>query len=232
MWRSSKTRRILELCKAVSSMDVDRPSSMWQWPAFWKLLRDERFSTIAFHQLDFGTAYPKSTRMVLLNIPQHSLPVTMRPGPPVFNEQGFYAGPLERPTCSQTLTRTTSAFATTGTEQWPPTLCKWVARLIVDRWHAHTRSASSEGVRENTTGVEMERVVNYPANLPESDKLVGEDGPPREVHVPGKDRPYRDGAGLVSMGRWDPEKRNWRMENFWETLRSRSLPTPRIRSIK
>lgn len=44
-----------------------RPSSLWQWPAFWKLLQNPLIKTVGLRQCDFGTDYVKPTRLLLNN---------------------------------------------------------------------------------------------------------------------------------------------------------------------
>ncbi|CAE8681799.1 unnamed protein product, partial [Polarella glacialis] len=48
---------------------------------------------------------------------------------------------------------------------------------------------------------------------------VGGRGPPRSTSVLGKERPYHDGAGLTSPGRWDQEKRVFPEGSHWDILR-------------
>ena len=45
-----------------------RPASMWQWEQFSTLLQLEQVTSVAFHQLDFGTGYLKPTRLLLANV--------------------------------------------------------------------------------------------------------------------------------------------------------------------
>jgi len=52
-----------------------RPASMWQWEQFSTLLQLEQVTSVAFHQLDFGTDYLKPTRL-------HQLACFPKGGPP------------------------------------------------------------------------------------------------------------------------------------------------------
>ena len=71
-----------------------RPASMWQWEQFQQLLRHQQVATVAFYQQDFGTEYLKPTRLMLGNLEaRHD---SFYQGPPHFNDQGFYEGPLQQ----------------------------------------------------------------------------------------------------------------------------------------
>ena len=204
-----------------------RPASMWQLPSCEELQRQPGVRSIAFHQMDFGTPYPKPTRFLLLNVPEDMNRDFFHHGWPSFDDQGYYTGPLPQREAPTTLQRTSLGFGTTGSEQWPSALCNWVATAISEAWlsractppQGDTSWADNEQ-RENET---KEERSTYPTNAPESDRLVGGIGPCRVCRVPGKTREYNDGAGLVSSGRWDIEQRIWEESPFWKTLREESL---------
>ena len=199
-----------------------RPASMWQFEAMADLYRAANTRTVAFHQLDFGTMYPKPTRMLLLNVPQTADPSSFFEGPPHFDDQGYYSGPLPWRRAGATLARTSHGFGT-GSEQWPSQLCKWVATTIINCF-LHASSPIEGGhpeTLESRPGAGAEK--KFPINEPESDKLVGGQGPCRVCRVPGKTRPYHDGAGLVSAGRWDIDQRVWEEGEFWKVLRQESM---------
>ena len=63
----------------------------------------------------------------------------------------------------------------------------------------------------------------YEVLQPDGRKLVGGLGEPRTCQPPGKDRFFHDGAGLLSMGRWDVEKHIWSMGQFWKRLRKETV---------
>ena len=99
---------------------------------------------LVFHQADFGTPYPKPTRL-LLATKQPPLDF-MHSGLPVFDNDGFYKGPLPRhATAGRMAKRDGAPFATTGTEQWPSAFCKWIATTILDDF---LNSASTADVGE------------------------------------------------------------------------------------
>ncbi|CAL1173513.1 unnamed protein product [Cladocopium goreaui] len=64
---------------------------------------------------------------------------------------------------------------------------------------------------------------NYEVLKPDGRKLAGGLGSPRKCQPPGKDRSFHDGAGLLSMGRWDVEQRIWSKGVFWERLRKGTI---------
>eukprot|EP00435_Cladocopium_sp_Y103_P016023 s1212_g4.t1 len=70
-----------------------RPASMWQWQQFDELLQLPHVKTVAFYQQDFGTDYLKPTRLLLGHFPASH--TAFCAGVPLFDDQGFYAGPLE-----------------------------------------------------------------------------------------------------------------------------------------
>ena len=185
---------------------------MWQFPECDQLLNDPAVRTVAFHQHDFGTTYAKPTRLMLLNVPRQHDPSFFAQAGPSFDEQGYYEGPLPRRQGLTTLQRSSTGFGTTGTEQWPSMLCKWVAQTIIHQ-HLHAGIPDEGGElqrHQQQLGADVgegDYPIDYPINQPESDKLVGGRGDCRVCRTPGKTRPYNDGAGLVSAGRCDIEQR-------------------------
>ena len=110
-----------------------RPGSMWQFQQFSEVLQQEQVTTAAFYQEDFGTDYLKPTRLLLggfAQLPQHFLE-----GPPIFDDQGFYVGPLVQRSAKRQLVGTLGdRFATTGSEQWPSNMCRWFATCILQQF--------------------------------------------------------------------------------------------------
>ena len=106
-----------------------RPSSMWQRESFKAVAMHPRALHLVFHQADFGTPYPKPTRL-LLATKQPPLDF-MHSGLPVFDNDGFYKGPLPRhATAGRMAKRDGAPFATTGTEQWPSAFAFWQTCLL------------------------------------------------------------------------------------------------------
>ena len=118
-----------------------RPASMWQWEQFERLFCHQQVATVAFYQQDFGTEYLKPTRLMLGNFEaRHD---SFCQGPPHFDDQGFYEGPLQQRESATRLVGTSGAgFATTGTEQWPSEMCRWIAVSILRQFVAETCSSS------------------------------------------------------------------------------------------
>ena len=194
-----------------------RPGSMWQFEQFLEILQHERVTTAAFYQEDFGTDYLKPTRLLLGGFAE--LPEYFLEGQPTFDDQGFYTGPLVQRSAKRQLVGTLGdRFATTGSEQWPSNMCRWIATCILQQfssWHLATTAAlADEGVQTKDSDRQ-----NYEVLKPDGRKIAGGLGSPRKCQPPGKDRLFHDGAGLLSMGRWDVEQRIWSKGAFWERLR-------------
>ena len=117
-----------------------RPGSMWQFEKFSELLLLDNVDTAAFYQADFGTDYLKPTRLLLGGF--SVLPEQLVAGQPCFDDQGFYVGPLAKRSAKRQLVGNVgSHFATTGSEQWPSKMCKWIATAILEKFSALQTSA-------------------------------------------------------------------------------------------
>ena len=101
-----------------------RPASMWQWPQLADLFRK------GLRTVDWYSVRKKPTRL-LLRTPLE-MPDCVHEGPPCYNAQGFYTGPLPSAQgYSGMLQRqATGAFKTTGSEQWPAKMCQWLSALL------------------------------------------------------------------------------------------------------
>ncbi|OLP78827.1 Polyadenylate-binding protein, cytoplasmic and nuclear [Symbiodinium microadriaticum] len=200
-----------------------RPASMWQWPQLRQLL-DKGLRTVAFHQATFGTPYAKPTRLLLRT--QASLPEGVLEGPPSFDADGYYEGPLPsgKPFGGMLQRRATGAFKTTGSERWPPRLCQWLAATLV-----HTCLASATTALEgDQTEPQLPRDSTdagpgYQVNQPEGSRLQGGFGPPRVCQQLGATKDFHDGGGLCSPGRWPASARNLASGSSWDWLREKSL---------
>ena len=213
-----------------------RPASMWQWEKFFSLIDDKHFDTLAFYQQDFGTDYLKPTRLLLKGFDlDHS---AFALGQPSFDDQGYYLGPLQRRDATQALIGAkveTGGFNASGTEQWPSEFCHWVASQILKHFPNNTSvNASGWGQQAKQTEVagksstavtpiQQDLQEKFPTTQPEGWKVLGGHGEPRMCEVPGKTKPFHDGAGLASPGRWDIEKRIWNTDKFWCNLRAETL---------
>ena len=207
-----------------------RPASMWQWEQFERLFCHQQVATVAFYQQDFGTEYLKPTRLMLGNFEaRHD---SFCQGPPHFDDQGFYEGPLQQRESATRLVGTSGAgFATTGTEQWPSEMCRWIAvsilRQFVQKHAVHHVLAGERGAIQKPSdkmggSIQLEK-SEYPILQPDGPKTAGGRGKPRQCQPPGKERQFHDGAGLSSMGRWDVEPRVWCEDSFWTELRGETM---------
>ena len=70
-----------------------RPATMWQWPQHTELVK-QGLRSVCFHQSHFGTGYPKPTRLLLKT--GLGFPDFVREGLPLFDDLGYYAGPLPK----------------------------------------------------------------------------------------------------------------------------------------
>ena len=196
-----------------------RPASMWQDERFQKLLADRAVQSVAFYQQDFGTDYLKPTRLLLKGFDMHRC---FLEGPPIFDDQGFYSGPLQkREATRQLIGQQHSQFNTSGSEQWLSEFCKWVAHQIFQK--TPTSTSFGGGVMNGDVENEVHKQLPYKVSAPEGPKVKGGDGDPRTCRVPGKVRDFHDGAGLASPGRWDVEKRQWNAESWVVKLRAELL---------
>lgn len=197
-----------------------RPGSMWQFEKFSELLRLDNVDTAAFYQADFGTDYLKPTRLLLGGF--SVLPEQLVAGQPCFDDQGFYVGPLAKRSAKRQLVGNVgSHFATKGSEQWPSKMCKWIATAILEKFSA--LQATAVLADDGDLGTTSDRQEQYKVLQPDGRKLAGGVGEPRKCQPPGKDRLFHDGAGLLSMGRWDVENRIWSMGAFWKQLRQGTI---------
>ncbi|CAE8707868.1 unnamed protein product [Polarella glacialis] len=224
-----------------------RPASMWQNPQHSDIAGMPGMASRAFHQHSFGTDYPKPTRF-LVKLGNESHPA-FYDGLPQFDSAGNYTGPLPRCSgASRSLVRKRgdAGFKTTGTADWPPQLCEWVAQEIIS-FHigeagaeisqagdsssapaiatgkSTTMEAQAAPAGDSTsastvaTGTGTLKVVQASSTM--EPKFRAGFGSPRQVNTPGKRSSYHDGAGLASPGRWDPDRRRFQISAAWVSLR-------------
>ena len=136
-----------------------RPASMWQWPAMAKLATPPNVTTLALHQSSFGTDYPKPTRLLLLGA--HHLPDFCYVGPPTYDKDGSYTGPLPRLQHRSSMRNraTNGPFKTAGTEQWPVRMCQWIAAMLIQAC-----SAAAEKLKFRQSSCGVTRRATQPAN--------------------------------------------------------------------
>jgi hypothetical protein len=217
-----------------------RPASMWQWDEMKEIAKLPGVQTAGLHQSDFGTEYPKPTRLLFKFGGDEVVDGRLYPGPPTFDKQGFYTGPIPRstPKATSNLLRRPgdSNFRTAVTAAWPPQFCSWIADQAMAGFLDNVKKGvygqqlpGGSDVNEQAadfqpvqtpTEVDNKTMVNSitPSTLLPP-PVPGGRGPPRACRAPGKTLPYHDGAGLASPGRWDLEHRFFPESADWGKLR-------------
>ena len=199
-----------------------RPASMWQWPQLADLL-SKGLRTVAFHQASFGTPYAKPTRLLL----RTSLPMPDRvyEGAPCYDAKGYYTGPLPsaRGHGAMFQRQATGAFRTSGSEQWPAKLCQWLSAMLVSTCLHAANAAVGEGDHASSVETLPPSSETFPLNHPEGPRVLGGTGPPRFCRQLGGGKPFHDGGGLCSPGRWPHHARSYADGPQWEWLRKRTL---------
>ena len=142
--------------------------------------------------------------------------------PPLFDEKGFYSGPLPMAIGMGSIRnrQAQGPFKTSGTEMWPAKMCQWIASLLLSAWASSATTASAdvpdtqskegkEAPRETTaetadtfpkSQLEGETADTFPICQPEGDRILGGFGPPKFCDLPGSARDFHDGGGLCSPG--------------------------------
>ena len=98
------------------------------------------------------------------------MPEHFAQGEDCFADQGFYAGPLARRSAKRQLVGTHgNRFATTGSEQWPSNMCKWIATTILENFSSLYRPAPAVLAGDGTQDMQGQSEVLQP----DGRKLVG-----------------------------------------------------------
>ena len=128
----------------------ERPASMWQWPAFADIIAKPDWKTFAFHQGNLGAGYPKPTRLLVFAKDRFALPSFCYEGPPSFDNQGFYLGPLPMAKGMGSIWNRQSQgpFKTSGSEMWPAKMCQWISTMLLSSW-ASSATTASKGVPDS-----------------------------------------------------------------------------------
>ena len=130
------------------------PGSIWRWEQMKDLAQHPRVKWGAFLESDFGTPYPKPTRLIGTLV---DLERIAHVGPPAFDTEGLYEGPLPRRQNrnSETLIgREGRGFKTaTPAAAWPDRLCKTLATLMWDDFLS-TSTAPVKDLAEGSGGVD------------------------------------------------------------------------------
>ena len=204
------------------------PGSLWQFPQMESLRQVCGVKEYGIHQHNFGANHLKPTRLVLKGTPSDGI---LHEGPPIFDREGFYVGPIPRLNAAalglRTLAKTSSdaEFRTSGTAAWPTGLCRWAADSIHNTWLVsdHTVRGTLPGSCDEETFNPKQK--SYPVYMPPTGWWQGGRGPPRQTYMLGKTAEFHDGAGLTSPGRWKPEDRCYPEGKRWDILRDRLYKT-------
>ena len=198
-----------------------RPASMWQWPQLPDILRRAGMLTCVFHQGNLGAGYPKPTRLLLRTRLQ--LPSFCFVGPPTFDSNGFYKGPLPlaKGMGSIRSQHTSGPFKTSGTECWPARMCQWIASLLVSSWEPPATTATLETSAATQESPERDTSGLYPVCQPEGARLRGGEGPPRSCDILEGQKPFHDGGGLCFTGRWPHDRRILAGGHCWSWIRAK-----------
>lgn len=209
------------------------PASIWQWPEVKALLKHPQVWSAAFHQSDFGTPWPKPTR-ILARLPPFQDP-RFHVGLPSFSDTRTYMGPLPRSSSpSQLIGRTSSStFATAQAAAWPIPFCRWLAQLLLTaplplakggESLVEAQGSAGSPTNERTTSTAQStspprQPVPSPAPRATSQQEPGPAGAqrhlpqkhvalePRRTRLVGRVRDFHDGGGLPSWGRLRPKDR-------------------------
>ncbi|CAJ1376433.1 unnamed protein product [Effrenium voratum] len=185
---------------------------MWQWPALNAVKQSGNVQCVAFYQFDFQAQVAKPTRLLLRTAgPLQDFMCTEMPK---FDTAGVYLGPLPRRHIPAMKQRGHGGFATTGSEQWPSEMCKWVAEQVMTSWNSRSQKLDEGEVTVHSPVDQKE--VKQPGEQTTGSKQPQQAAVPdtnqqriRRCRAPGNFRPYHDGAGLCSPGRCDLADRRW-----------------------
>ena len=102
-------------------------------------------------------------------------------------------------------------------------MCEWMAETLHNSWKNidGVRGAVSALRKVDSPGAGPEAgPPSFPTYYPPAGFWIGGVGPPRATYMLGKTRPFCDGAGLTSPGRWPPKRRTYPQGKLWDALRS------------
>ena len=104
------------------------------------------WKTFAFHQGNVGAGYPKPTCWLIFAKEAFRLPSFCYEGPPLFDKEGFYLGPLPMAKGMGSIRnrQAQGPFKTSGTEMWPAKMCQWIATWLLLAWASSAATASAD----------------------------------------------------------------------------------------
>ena len=111
------------------------PTSSFLWQEFKTLAATTNLIQVAVHQCRFGTPHAKPTRFATTAFSmQSSRHIAM--GPIELSNTHQYLGPLRH--CNHQHGKRNNdqarGYSTTGSEQYPPSLCSWLSRHLIQTW--------------------------------------------------------------------------------------------------
>lgn len=130
---SSEGFFILEHPEDLGTVQGEQPGSIWQWQEVLDLIPKWSASCFAIHQCKFGALTPKPTRLLTnMEVQDNRCFMSL----PKFDKFGFYKGPLPRK-CGHSHThkligKTGSRWNTSPSAAYPPGMCEFLARLILN----------------------------------------------------------------------------------------------------
>ncbi len=113
------------------------PTSSFLWPEFQVLARDTRLIQVTVHQCMFGASHAKPTRLATTAFDFGTARQASH-GPMQLSAHHDYLGPLPR--CKHRHPRR-QPYSTSGSEQYPPPLCGWMARHLLQSWLSEVSSS-------------------------------------------------------------------------------------------
>ena len=118
-------------------------------------------------------------------------------GPPVFDDKGFYLGPLPMAKRMGSIRNRQSQgpFKTSGTEMWPAKMCQWISSMLLSSW-ASSATISLEGCSRETA---EELADTFPICQPEGSGVLGGFG---ETSMTEGDSARQEGGGPRIGGIW------------------------------
>ena len=105
------------------------------------------------------------------------------------------------------------AFKTAGSDQWPVAMCQWLSAMLLSLCLLPAKDAAGGGGAA-APDVKLQD---------EGPRVLGGTGPPRFCRQLGGGKPYHDGGGLCSPGRWPHRARSYADGSSWDWLRDRML---------
>jgi len=119
---------VLEHPEDLGRVPGGTPGTIWQLRKVRELTESRDVVTGAINQSEFGTTYPKPTRLLgrLPGLSKH-----MSEGWPTFDSEDYYLGPLSKSSTASArlIGQAGRSFATAASAAWPERLCDVIANL-------------------------------------------------------------------------------------------------------